>query len=109
MKSLQGATSSRDAAMKPSISRAFSTSSVMLFLAGSAPAMDLRVSTDFEGGSARVESVDQAARVIRFVPGGDPGRGWPCWWSLRVDGVPRGERLTLDLAGSELPVRNQGR
>src|SRR3954447_9549230 len=95
--------------MKPSIVRALYASSAMLVLAGPAPAMDLRVSTDFEGGSARVESVDQAARVIRFTPGGDPDRGWPCWWSLRVDGVPKGERLTLDLAGSDRPVRNQGK
>lgn len=95
--------------MKPLFSRTFYASSAMLVLAGSAPAMELRVSTAFEGGSARVESVDQAARVIRFMPGGDPGRGWPCWWYLRVDGVPGGERLTLDLAGSDLPARNQGK
>ena len=95
--------------MKPSISRALYAASAILVLAGPASAMDLRVSTDFEGGSARVESVDQAARVIRFMPGGDPGRGWPCWWYLRVDGVAKGERLTLDLTGSDLPVRNQGK
>jgi hypothetical protein len=101
--------------MKPSISRAFHVASAMLVhavvqmaMSGSASAVDLRVSTDFEGGSARVESVDQSARVIRFMPGGDPRRGWPCWWYLRVDGVAKGERLTLDLAGSDLPARNQG-
>ncbi|MBI5800514.1 MAG: zinc carboxypeptidase [Verrucomicrobia bacterium] len=69
---------------------------------------ELRVSTDFEGGAARVESVDQAARVIRFMPGGDPQRGWPCWWYLRVDGVAKDERVTLDLAGSDRPTRNNG-
>jgi hypothetical protein len=69
---------------------------------------ELRVRTDFEGGSARVESIDQAARVIRFMPGGDPERGWPCWWSLRVEGVAKGEKLTLDLAGSDRPARNNG-
>jgi hypothetical protein len=95
--------------MKPSISRALYTASALLVLAGLAPAMDLRVSTDFEGGSAGVESVDQSARVIRFRPAGDPGRGWPCWWYLKVEGVPKGERLTLDLTGSDLPVRNQGK
>jgi len=75
---------------------------------GTAEGADLRVSTDFEGGSARVESIDQAGRVVRFVPGGDPARGWPCWWSLRVEGVTKGERLTLDLGASPLPTRNQG-
>ena len=78
-------------------------------LCGHLSAADLRVATDFEGGSARVESIDQAARVIRFMPGGDPERGWPCWWYLRVDGLAQNERLTLDLAGSNLPSRNNGK
>lgn len=71
-------------------------------------AAELRVRTDFEGGSARVAAVDQEARVIRFQPGGDPERGWPCWWSLRVEGVARGEKLILDLGGSDRPARNNG-
>jgi len=71
-------------------------------------AAELRVSTDFEGGSARVESIDQATRMVRFMPGGDPQRGWPCWWYLRVDGVAKDERVTLSLAGSDRPARNDG-
>ncbi len=61
---------------------------------------ELRVSTDFEGGSAIIESVDQAERVVRLMPGGDPQRGWPCWWYVRVDGVEKGERVTISLTGS---------
>src|SRR4051794_32499000 len=81
-----------------------------LLLAASLPAFaaELRVATDFEGGSARVESIDQATRTVHFMPGGDPQRGWPCWWYLRLDGLPAGERAILDLAGSDLPVRNNG-
>lgn len=71
-------------------------------------AADLRVSTDFEGGSAKVESIDQAARVIHFMPDGNPQRGWPCWWYLRVDGVAKGESVALDLAASDRPTRNNG-
>ena len=52
--------------------------------------------------------MDQTARVIRFMPGGDPERGWPSWWSLRVEGVANGEKLTLDLAGSDRLARNNG-
>jgi hypothetical protein len=74
-----------------------------------ADAAELRVSTDFEGGSARVEEVDQAARIIRLMPGGDPQRGWPCWWFVRVDGVEKDERLILNLGGSDRPARNEGR
>lgn len=79
-----------------------------LLVSGSARAAELVVSTDFEGGSARVESIDQAARVIRFMPGGDPERGWACWWYLRIDGVPEGESVYLELAGSDLPSRMNG-
>ncbi len=80
----------------------------LALFAATAIAADLRVSTDFEGGSAKVEAVDQAARVIRFMPDGDPQRGWPCWWYLRVEGVAKDERVTLALAGSDRPSRNNG-
>ena len=56
----------------------------------------------------KVESIDPTTRVIRFMPGGDPQRGWPCWWYLRVDGVAKDERVTLSLAGSDRPTRNNG-
>ena len=78
------------------------------FLTVGAAAADLRVSTDFEGGSAKVVSIDQAARVIHFMPDGNPQRGWPCWWYLRVDGVAKGESVALDLAASDRPTRNNG-
>ncbi|MEQ2006335.1 MAG: M14-type cytosolic carboxypeptidase [Limisphaerales bacterium] len=81
----------------------------LVLLTCTSVAADLRVSTDFEGGSAKVETVDQAARVIRFMPGGDAQRGWACWWYLRVDGVAPGERVTLDLAASDRPTRNNGK
>lgn len=82
---------------------------LLLALPAVATSAELRVSTDFEGGSARVESVDQASRTIRFTPAGDPQRGWPCWWYLRVDGVAKDARLTLDLGGSDQPSRDNGK
>jgi hypothetical protein len=85
---------------------------LMLFgalCAKGAHAGELRVSTDFEGGSARVESIDQVTRSIRVMPGGDPARGWPCWWYFRIDGVSEGENLKLELAGSDLPSRDNGK
>ena len=69
---------------------------------------ELRVSTDFEGGSAILQAIDQENRVIRVMPGGDPQRGWPCWWYLRVDGATQGERIAIDLSGSDRPARNNG-
>ncbi|MEW6306799.1 MAG: M14 family zinc carboxypeptidase [Verrucomicrobiota bacterium] len=43
------------------------------------------------------------------MPGGDPQRGWPCWWYFRVDGLGKDERLTLSLTGSDRPARNSGK
>ncbi len=67
-------------------------------------AEDLRVSTDFEGASAVVLEVDQAARSILFTPGGDPARGWPCWWYFRVDGAAAGETVEFRLRGSSATI-----
>ncbi len=47
----------------------------------------LKVVSDFEGASVRAIDTDQAARSISFSPGGDPARGWPCWWYFRIDGI----------------------
>jgi hypothetical protein len=72
-------------------------------------AAELTVHANFEGGSARVEKIDQATRTISICPGGDPVRGWPCWWFIRVEGVAEGESLTIDLGASPAPTRNNGK
>src|SRR5687767_11430688 len=72
-------------------------------------ASELRVDTNFEGGSARVETIDQVLRIVRIVPAGDPERGWPCWWYLRLDGTGSDYPVTVDLGGSDLPARNNGK
>ena len=76
-------------------------------------AADLSVSTDFEGGSAKVVAIDQGAKTVRISPAGDPARGWPCWWYLRVDGLPKGAKLTLEVVPSEQllvgPSKNRGK
>jgi len=38
----------------------------------------LSVSIDFEGGSAKVEGIDQQERLVRIVPTPHPDRGWQC-------------------------------
>lgn len=66
---------------------------------------DLHVSTDFEGGSALVESIDQETATIRIRPGGDPDRGWPCWWYLRIQGAGGDGIVTIDLLPSTGKLR----
>jgi hypothetical protein len=69
---------------------------------------ELTVTTDFEGGSAVVEAIDRERREVHVRPGGDPLRGWPCWWYLRIDGLAAGSAATVVVRGSERPARNNG-
>lgn len=66
-----------------------------IVLALSDAAGEITVSSDFPGGSAEVVTVDQAQGVIEITPKAIEGRGWPCWWYLRVDGAEPGRELTL--------------
>jgi hypothetical protein len=65
----------------------------------------LRVSSDFPGGSAKVLSLDLTNSMIRITPAGDPDRGWPCWWYLRLDGVDTNQVLVLEVVGNEARVQ----
>ncbi len=67
----------------------------------------LVVATDFEGASVREIEIDNATRSVRFMPGGDPVHGWPCWWYFRVDGMTPGESITLRLRGSTATVTKE--
>ena len=60
---------------------------------------ELSVASDFDGGCAQVESIDQEARVIRVKPEPYPDEGWAYWWYMRVDGIRPGETIVLDVGG----------
>ncbi|NBY03047.1 MAG: zinc carboxypeptidase, partial [Planctomycetes bacterium] len=68
----------------------------------------LGVESGFEGASVNVLEIDQKERSISFMPGGDPLRGWPCWWYFRATGVIPGEIITLKLKGSTATVMKPG-
>jgi hypothetical protein len=61
---------------------------------------ELAVSTAFPGGSAKVESIDQAARVVTIRPVAHKDRGWDCWWAFKLTGVRPGETVTVRVTGS---------
>lgn len=63
--------------------------------------------TDLDGASVHVLKINEATRTISFMPGGDPMRGWPCWWYFRLDGVTPGETITLRLRGSTATIGDQ--
>lgn len=77
-----------------------------LFLAASALA-EIRVSTDFGGGNAEVVSLDQNTKTLRIMPELHEGRGWPCWWYFRLDGLTAGETITLEVQAQTKPFREK--
>lgn len=79
---------------------------VLAWLDRSAPA-GITVSSDFEGGSAEVVSVDQASQTVRIMPAFVEGRGWPCWWSLKVSGLKPSSELLLEVQSQSRPYRDQ--
>ncbi|MBL8829838.1 MAG: hypothetical protein JNM18_22860 [Planctomycetaceae bacterium] len=70
----------------------------LLLLVTTAVQGEIVVDTQFENASAIVEAIDQTSQTIRFTPGGDPRRGWPCWWSFKVRGLAPGREVTLSIA-----------
>lgn len=75
---------------------------VLLVLSVSAHA-EIRVSTDFEGGNAEVVSLDQATKTLRIMSKLHEGRGWPCWWYFKLEGLASGETLTLEVQAQTKP------
>ncbi len=73
-------------------------------LAQTASAAALTVESNFEGASVSAVEIDNATRSISFMPGGDPARGWPCWWNFRIRGARPGETLTLRLRAVSAPI-----
>jgi hypothetical protein len=70
-------------------------------------AAEIRVSTDFEGGNAEVVSLDQRTKTLRIMPELREGRGWPCWWYFRLDGLTAGETITLEVQAQTKPFREK--
>lgn len=68
----------------------------------SAPGADLqlRVSSDFSGGSARILKLDLASNMVGITPAGDPKRGLPCWWYSRLDNLDTCRLLVLEIVRS---------
>ncbi len=65
------------------------------------PAGELVVRTNFPGGSAKVRQIDAKARQVSIAPAGDPVRGWPAWWYFKLEGVEKGETITLQVGGGQ--------
>ena len=66
-----------------------------------------KVSTDFPGGSAKVEVMDAGKGRLEIRPAAHAGLGWECWWSFKLSGIKPGELVTLRVSGMDfaLPER----
>ena len=58
---------------------------------------EVTVTTDFEGGSAEVVGIAAGGRQIIVKPKVVFGRGWPCWWYFRVDGLSPQQAYTVTI------------
>jgi hypothetical protein len=68
---------------------------------------ELRVSTDFPGGSAEIREVDPEAGAIHIQPALRWEQGWPCWWYLRIEGLTRGKKVELTVSANPRPFRRK--
>jgi hypothetical protein len=67
--------------------------------------LQLRISSGFPGGSARVLGIDPTNNSVRITPAGDPDRGWPCWWYFRLDGVDTNQPVVLEVVANQSMVQ----
>jgi hypothetical protein len=72
---------------------------------GSTNAAELRVSSNFPGGSARVLSLDQDNNFVRIMPAGNPAHGWPNWWFFRLDGADTNKPIVLEVVANQESVQ----
>ena len=72
----------------------------LLVLAADAAAQ-MRAASDFESGSARVLGLDAPTQTIHITPAGDPKRGWPCWWYVRLDNLDPAKRVSVGVTAFE--------
>ena len=68
----------------------------------------LSVHSDFEGGSGETVSIDSERQAVDLRPTLREGRGWPCWWYVRIEGARSGSAFELTVSGNPGPFRPGG-
>src|SRR5215472_11403589 len=74
-------------------------------ISSSTNAAELRISSNFAGGSAKVLHVDPDNNFIRIMPAGDPIHGFPCWWFFRLDGVDTNKPIVLEVVANQATMQ----
>jgi hypothetical protein len=68
----------------------------------------LTVSSNFESGSARILSIDKDKQFVSITPAGNPKRGMPNWWYLRIDHIDTSKTLLVEVVASDAAVYVDG-
>lgn len=74
-------------------------SSLLVFVTGTIQA-ELTVDSDFEGGSGMVSEIDPEKQIIRIEPTDHPGKGWRCWWYVKIEGFQSDSKLTVNVGNA---------
>ena len=58
----------------------------------------IKIVSDFPGGSGvATETVENGQPVLRLDPTDHPGKGWRCWWYVKLRGLTPGQPFLLDV------------
>lgn len=68
---------------------------------------EIQVDSSFSGGSGEVVQLDQGSRFVSLRPTPRPGRGWECWWHVRLSGLTPGESVTVEVGPEPWATPNQ--
>ena len=74
---------------------------IFILSSGVVIGQELKVTTNFESGSARVLLLDEQTQTIRITPAGDPKRGILNWWYVKIDGIKVTVPLVLQVEARE--------
>ena len=69
----------------------------LLVFACSPAVAELKVDTDFPGGSGEVVSLDSEKQHFVLDPADHPDRGWRCWWYVELAGIDPEKSVTIDV------------
>lgn len=73
----------------------------MLFALKMSFGQNIKVLTNFEGGSAKVLSINQEMQTLCITPAGNTERGMPNWWYVKIEGLISHKPLVLEVAARE--------
>ncbi|MCA8995716.1 MAG: hypothetical protein KDA80_01985 [Planctomycetaceae bacterium] len=65
----------------------------------------MTVSSDYPGGSVVLVEKDDNAQSVHLQPKVQPGRGWPCWWYARIEGLDPEKTMMLTVSAATDPFR----